>query len=41
MIKGQDQEAEQDLKRAVELDATLKPTIEKEVSNIKELHRKP
>ena len=39
LTKGRDQEAEQDFKKAIELDPKLKPTIEKQASEIKEARK--
>jgi hypothetical protein len=36
MTKGQDQKAEQDFEKAIELDSALKRTIEKRASEIKQ-----
>src|SRR5437660_796308 len=39
LTKGKDQEAEQDFKKAIELDATLKPEIEKLSNEIKQARK--
>jgi Tfp pilus assembly protein PilF len=39
MTKGNDQDAEQDFKKAIELDPELKPTIEKQASEIKQTRK--